>query len=150
MHLPYLTNDGSGSIFCGSGRVSHLWLGFEFGKFPLKTSNISIFCPSGQKKSLWVGSESTRVGGGSPLIYCRSKVSSGRVESGRVRAHLYTWLETSWKNLILFTFPKFIFVILWSLTQRKFGNTRLPNASLPNQVCQPCKFAQWTSSPNLT
>jgi len=26
-----------GSIFCGSGRVSHLWFGFEFGKFPLKT-----------------------------------------------------------------------------------------------------------------
>jgi len=28
-----------GSIFCGSGRVSHLWFGFEFGKFPLKMSN---------------------------------------------------------------------------------------------------------------
>jgi len=35
-----------GSIFCdwvGSGRVSHLWFGLEFGKFPLKTSNFSIF-----------------------------------------------------------------------------------------------------------
>jgi len=31
----------------GSGWVSHLWFGFGFGKFPLKTSNFSIF-------SLWV------------------------------------------------------------------------------------------------
>jgi len=38
-----------------SGRVSHLWFGFEFGKFPQKTSIFSIFCPSGQKKSLRVG-----------------------------------------------------------------------------------------------
>jgi len=30
------------SIFCGSGRVSHLWFGLEFGKFPLKTSNFPI------------------------------------------------------------------------------------------------------------
>jgi len=43
------------SIFCGSGRVSHLWFGFEFGKFPLKTSNFSIFFPSGQKESRRVG-----------------------------------------------------------------------------------------------
>jgi len=34
----------------GSGRVSHLWFGLEFGKFPLKPSNFSIFFPSGQKK----------------------------------------------------------------------------------------------------
>jgi len=61
-----------------SSRVSHLWFGFEFGKFPLKRSNFSIFCPSGQKKSLRVGSESTGVGGGSPLFYCGSKVSSGQ------------------------------------------------------------------------
>jgi len=50
-----------GSIFCGSGRVSHLWFGFEFQKFPLKMSNFSIFFPSGQKKLLRVRSESTRV-----------------------------------------------------------------------------------------
>jgi len=31
-----------GSIFCGSGRVSHLWFGFEFEKFPIKMSNFSI------------------------------------------------------------------------------------------------------------
>jgi len=65
-----------GSIFCGSGRVRHLWFGFEFEKFALK---MSIFCPSGQKKSLRVGSEVGR-----PLIYCRSKVSSDRVGSGPI------------------------------------------------------------------
>jgi len=59
------TSDGSGSkifdpswvgsIFSGSGWVSHSWFGLEFGKFPLKTSNFSIFFPSGQKKLLRVG-----------------------------------------------------------------------------------------------
>jgi len=44
-----MTSDGSGSkifdpgrigsIFCGSGQVSHSWFGLEFGKFCLKTSN---------------------------------------------------------------------------------------------------------------
>jgi len=29
-----ITSDGPGSIFCGSGRVSHLWFEFDFGKFP--------------------------------------------------------------------------------------------------------------------
>jgi len=32
-----------GTIFCYSGRVSHLWLGPGFGKFPLKILNFSIF-----------------------------------------------------------------------------------------------------------
>jgi len=49
-----------GSIFCGVGRVSHLWFGFEFGKFPLKLSNFSIFSLR-VKKSLRVGSKSTWV-----------------------------------------------------------------------------------------
>jgi len=30
-------------------RVSHLWFGFGYGKFPLKIPNFSIFCPSGKK-----------------------------------------------------------------------------------------------------
>jgi len=31
------------SIFCGSGRVSHLWFGLEFGKFPLKRQIFQFF-----------------------------------------------------------------------------------------------------------
>jgi len=41
-----------GSIFYGSGWVSHLCFGLEFGKFQLKMSNFSNFFPAGQKKSL--------------------------------------------------------------------------------------------------
>jgi len=70
------------------GRVSHLWLGFEFGKFPLKMANFSIFFPLDQKKYLLVGSESTLVEGGSAtyLLGVKSKLGSGWV-----RAHLYSW-----------------------------------------------------------
>jgi len=69
-----------GSIFCGSGRVSHSWFGFEFEKFPLTMSNFSIFFPSGQKKFLRVRSESTRVKGGSAfyLLRVKSKLGSGQ------------------------------------------------------------------------
>jgi len=77
----FLTPGQVESTFCGSGRVSHLWFGFEIGKFPLQMSNFSIFFPSDQKKSLRVGQ---KVPAGRPLIYCRSKVSLGWV-----RAHLY-------------------------------------------------------------
>jgi len=67
-----------GSIFCGSGQVSHLWFGF--GKFPLKMSIFSIFFPSDQKKSLQVGSKSTWVKGGSAsyLLQVKSKLGSGQ------------------------------------------------------------------------
>jgi len=44
------SSDGSGSKNFDPGWVSHLWFGFEFGKFPLKMSNVSIFFPSDQKK----------------------------------------------------------------------------------------------------
>jgi len=57
----------------GSGRVSHLWFGFEFGKFPIKMSNFSIFFPSGQKKSLQVGSKNIWVKGGSASYFLRVK-----------------------------------------------------------------------------
>jgi len=34
---------GQGQFFCSSGRISHLWFGFGFGKFTLKIPNFSIF-----------------------------------------------------------------------------------------------------------
>jgi len=77
---------GPGQFFVAqvrSGRVSHLWFGFEFWKFPLKMSN---FSPSGQKKLLRVRSESTRVKAGSASYLPRVKSKLG---SGQVRAHLY-------------------------------------------------------------
>jgi len=67
------------------GRVSHLWFGFEFGKFPLKMSNFSIFFPSGQKNLFGLGTKVPGSKAGRPLIYCGSKVSSGWA-----RAHLYS------------------------------------------------------------
>jgi len=47
----FLTQLVLGQIFVarvGPGQVlvSHLWFGFEFGKFPLNMSNFSIFFPS--------------------------------------------------------------------------------------------------------
>jgi len=91
--LPFLklTNDGSRSIFCSSGRVSNLWVGFEFGKFPLKMSNFSIFCPTGQKYLF-------RSKAGRLLIFCRSKVSSGQGPSLELTLTLiYLQLTAAWK-----------------------------------------------------
>jgi len=73
-----LTRGQVWSIFCarvGSVRVSHLWFGFEFVKFPLTISIFLIFCPSGQKNLFgsgqrWVdllftvGQKKARVGSG--------------------------------------------------------------------------------------
>jgi len=102
---PY-SSDGSGSkffdpgqvgwIFCGSGRFSHFWFGFEFGKFPLKTSNFPIFSLWVKQKSLWVGSKSTQVKGGSASYLLRVK---SKLRLGWVRAHLYVWREcVSWEE----------------------------------------------------
>jgi len=68
------------SIFCRSGCVSHLCLGFGFEKFPLKMSNFSIVFPSGQKKSLQVGLKSTWVKSGlaSHLLWVKSKSGLGQ------------------------------------------------------------------------
>jgi len=63
------------------GQVSHLWLGYGFGKFPLIASNFSIFCPSGQKNVIGSGQKVPGSKPGRPLIYCRSKVWSGQCPS---------------------------------------------------------------------
>jgi len=56
----------------------------EFGKFPLKMSNFSIFFPSDQKNRFGSGRKVPGSKPGRPLIYCGSKVSSGRVGSGPI------------------------------------------------------------------
>jgi len=61
-----------GSFFCCSSWVRSATSGF--GKFPLKSPNFLTF-------SLGVGSKIPRSKLGQPLIYCVSKVCSGRVGS---------------------------------------------------------------------
>jgi len=63
-----------------SGRVSHLWFGLEFGKFPIKMSIFQFFSLRVKKKLLRVGSESTRVKAGSAsyLLRVKSKLGSGQ------------------------------------------------------------------------
>jgi len=71
-------------LLLGLGRVSHLWFGYGFGKFPLKMSNFSIFCPSGQKKKCQrVRSKSMRVRAGlaSFLLRVKSMFRSGQCPS---------------------------------------------------------------------
>jgi len=85
----------------GSGQVSYLWFVFEFGKFHLKMSNFSIFFPSHQKNLFRLGQKVSRLKAGWPLIYCGSKVSSGRV-----RAHLYHLCILLFRGI--FTINKFI------------------------------------------
>jgi len=97
----FLTRVGSGRVnflWVGSGRVSHLWFGFEFQKFPLKMSKFSIFFPLGQKKLLRVGRKVPGSKPGQPLIYCGSKVSSGRVGSGPISTtpHLSFFCKLLW------------------------------------------------------
>jgi len=62
------------------GQVSHLWFGFGFGKFPLK-SQIFQFLPFGSKKISSYRVKKSRSRAGWPLIYCRSKVCSGWVRA---------------------------------------------------------------------
>jgi len=94
-------SDGSGSKFFDPGRVSHLWFGFEFGKFPLKMSNFSIFSLRVKKNIFGSGRKVPGLKAGRPLIYCGSKVSSGRVGSD----------QGSFLDMIL------VIVILFSLLQ---------------------------------
>jgi len=78
-----VSSDGSRSKIFDPGRVSHLWFGFEFWKFPLKMSNFQFFSLRVKKNCFGSGRKVPGSKPGRPLIYCRSKVSSGRV-----RAHL--------------------------------------------------------------
>jgi len=85
----FLSSVRSGQFFVvrvGSGWVSHLWFGFEIGKFPQKMSNFSIFFLSGQKKSLRVWKENTRIEdrSASYLLRVKSKLGSGQVRSGPI------------------------------------------------------------------
>jgi len=77
------TSDGSGSNFFDPGRVSHLWFGLKFGKFCLKTSNFQFFSLRVKKNCFGSGQKVPGSKPGRPLIYCGSKVSSGRVGSGQ-------------------------------------------------------------------
>jgi len=78
-----------GSNFCGSGRVSHLWFGFEFQKFPLKMSNFSIF--SLRVKKIPLGRKVPRSKPDRTLVYCGSKVSSGQGPSLDQRLFACSW-----------------------------------------------------------
>jgi len=64
-----------GSIFCGSSWVSHLWFGFEFGKFPLKMSNFSIFSLRVKKNIFGSG----RSGLESYFLWAKSMLGSGPI-----------------------------------------------------------------------
>jgi len=81
-------------IFCGSGWVSHLWFGFEFGKFPLKMSNFTIF-------SLRVEPESTQVKGvsASYLLRVKSKLRLGQSPSlVLIVTYIYWGCPSTWRD----------------------------------------------------
>jgi len=77
------TSYGTGSIFCCSGWVSHLWFESGFGKFPIKILNFSIFPPQVKKNIFGSGKKLPGSKTDLPLIYCGSKVCPSWV-----RAHL--------------------------------------------------------------
>jgi len=77
-----LTLVGSGQFICGSGRVSHLWFGFEFGKFPLKMSNFSIF--SLQIKKISSGQVGKYPGQRRVGLLLTAGQKKARVGSGRI------------------------------------------------------------------
>jgi len=110
----FLTRVRLGHFFVArvsSGRVSHLWFGLEFGKFPLKTSNFSIFSLRVKKKLLRVGSESTQVKARSAsyLLRVKSKLGSGQGPSllswHRLDIGIFLWFiesAISWsRNLVI-------------------------------------------------
>jgi len=67
-----------GSIFSGSGWVSHLWFGFGFGKFPPKNFSIFFF-PSDQKNHPGSGQKVPRVKGLFTAVQKYARVGSGPI-----------------------------------------------------------------------
>jgi len=96
-------SDGSRSKFLwlGLGRVSHLWFGFEFEKFPQKMSNFLIFFPSGQKNLF--GSGQKVPGLASYLLRLKSNLGSGRVRSGPISTFYYSLQKNSIALLWIFS-----------------------------------------------
>jgi len=84
-----ISSDGSGSKIFGpvnflwlrSGRVRHLWFGFEFGKFSLKCQIFQFFSFRVKKNIFELALKVPGSKAGRPLIYCSSKVSSGRIRA---------------------------------------------------------------------
>jgi len=117
---------GPGQFFVawvGSGWVSHLWFGFGSGKFPnMKIPNLSIFFPSDQKNLIRSGQKVPGSKMGRPVIYCGSKVCSGRVKA---LAHSY-----------LFRFPMSpsaaAYIMLTIVSPLLSYKTRLNNEKLFN------------------
>jgi len=73
-------SDRFGSKIFDPGWVSHLWLGFRFGTFYLKTSIFSIFCASGGKNLF---------GPGQKVPGSKAGQKYARVGSDGIRDHLY-------------------------------------------------------------
>jgi len=122
--------------------VSHLWFGFEFGKFCLIMSNFLIFSLSGQKKSLRVGSKSSRVKGGSASYLLRVKSKLGAVW---VRAHLQFYIPIKLMFNIVRVFSKWMLTLIIRSTRfpsRQFNWIRL--IILPN--CRICSIPYIDSS----
>jgi len=76
-------SDGSRSKFVDPGRVGSAiyGLGLDLENFPLKMSNFSIFTLRVKKNLFRAGQKVPGSMAGQPLIYCGSKVCSGRVGS---------------------------------------------------------------------
>jgi len=131
----------------GSGRVSHLWFGFELGKFPLKMSNFSIFFPSDQKNLFRSGQKVLRSRVGRPLIYCGSKVSLGQGPSlentdGQKILNLKHFQTHSFPNeKLAHHFPKNYMIGIFF--QKNASNEEYWNGIFcvfENYTCKPCFF----------
>jgi len=77
----FLTRVRSGQFFeLGLGRVSHLWFGFEFGKFSLKTSNFSTFSLQVKKNLFGLGQKvpGSKASWPNYLLRVKRKLGSGQ------------------------------------------------------------------------